>query len=636
LPEEPETPGPIEKEEEDPRAVQTVVVEPPEEETEQPKPQKQKSKKLKLPKAPKPDKKQQRKAPGEKSSTFTEKFVRFSLRIMNKPTKMISPRFPKLRDQILRSSMFTSADILISMGLLFSLLCVPVAIAGALILVDAHLGIFALSMIAVPPIPFIIIISLPKISAGSRAQALENELPYLIGYITVLAGGGISPFTTLKRVSKADDLFPAAAKEARRILMDIEIFGLDALSALERASRNTPNKTWSDFIGGYVAVLKTGGDAVSYLEAKLKEIFAMSETRVRSGSEFIGTLAEAYIITTVVMGISLVILWATQNLLGGITTGGVGGLGGATQINPSLIVMFSGLFVPVISLIFIVVIGSAQVKEPFSYDKPFYVWLACLPFIVIAYAVPFAGLPQYTRLGLGLIASTAPASIVQMRYVNAKKSVESKLANFLRDISEIRKTGLAPEKTIEQLAGRNYAGLTPYVQQISTQLSWGTPIRTVLDNFSAQVKSWVTRAMAFLLLEVVDVGGGSPRMFTNLADFTEKNAQLDKERRAMIRPYLMIPYVGAIMVVATTSMMIYFINPPGFSTAGIPQLASPTLVKEATNILLLCSFFQAWVMGFVAGKMGEGSAADGFKHATLLVIISIITIYVSSLLISGV
>jgi len=532
--------------------------------------------------------------------------------------------------------MFTSADILISMGLLFSLISVPGAIVGALILTDSGLGLFAISMVAVPILPFIIIISLPKISAGSRSQALENELPYLIGYITVLAGGGISPFITLKRISKADNLFPAAAKEARRILMDIEIFGLDALSALERASRNTPNKTWSDFIGGYVAVLKTGGDAVSYLESKLKEIFAYSESKVRSGSEFIGTMAEAYIITTVVMGISLVILWATQNLLGGVTTGGVGGLGGATQLDPSLIVLFSGMFVPVISLIFIVVIGSAQIKEPFSYDKPFYVWLACLPLIVIAYLVPFAGLPQYTRLGLGLIASTAPAAIIQIRYVKAKKSVESKLSNFLRDISEIRKTGLAPEKTIEQLAGRNYGGLTPYVQQISTQLSWGTPIRTVLENFSASVKSWVTRAMAFLLLEVVDVGGGSPRMFTNLADFTEKNAQLDKERRSMIRPYLMIPYIGAIMVVATTSMMLYFINPPGLADAGIPALASAAVVKEATNVLLLCSFFQAWVMGFVAGKMGEGSAADGFKHATLLVIISIITIYVSSYFIAGV
>ena len=52
-----------------------------------------------------------------------------------------------------------------------------------------------------------------KDSRGSRSQALDNELPYLIGYITVLAGGGISPFVTLRRISKADYLFPAAAKE---------------------------------------------------------------------------------------------------------------------------------------------------------------------------------------------------------------------------------------------------------------------------------------------------------------------------------------------------------------------------------------------------------------------------------------
>ena len=456
---------------EEPRAAQTLVEPEPALESE-PAPQSEKKQKtkLKLPKQPKGEKGPKKiKA---KRGSLTEKFVRLSLKIMNKPTKLISPRFPKLRDQILRSNMYTSAEILISMGLIFSLISIPVAIGGALILIHAGLGLFAIGMAPIPLLPFIIIISLPRISAGSRSQALENESPYLIGYITVLAGGGISPFTTLKRISKADSLFPAAAKEARRILMDIEIFGLDALSALERASRNTPNKTWSDFIGGYVAVLKTGGDAVSYLESKLKEIFAYSESRVRSGSEFIGTMAEAYIITTVVMGISLVILWATQNLLGGITTGGVGGLGGTPALDPSLIVLFSGMFVPIISLIFIVVIGSAQVKEPFSYDKPFYVWLACLPIIVAAYLVPFAGLPQYTRLGLGLIASTAPAAIIQMRYAKEKKSVESKLSNFLRDISEIRKTGLAPEKTIEQLVGRNYGGLTPYVQQIlhATQL----------------------------------------------------------------------------------------------------------------------------------------------------------------------
>jgi archaeal flagellar protein FlaJ len=125
------------------------------------------------------------------------------------------------------------------------------------------------------------------------------------------------------------------------------------------------------------------------------------------------------------------------------------------------------------------------------------------------------------------------------------------------------------------------------------------------------------------------VGGGSTKMFTDLADFTEKNALLQQERRSMVRPYIMIPYVGAVMVVATTAMMLYFINPPGLAAAGVPALASPALVATATNILLMCSFVQAWMMGIVAGKMGEESAADGFKHATFLVVISLVTVYVS-------
>ena len=115
-----------------------------------------------------------------------------------------------------------------------------------------------------------------------------------------------------------------------------------------------------------------------------------------------------------------------------------------------------------------------------------------------------------------------------------------------------RKTGLAPEKTIEQLAGRSARGLTEHAQLISNQLSWGIPIRRVLEVFSAKVKSWMTRAIAFLLLEVVEVGEGSPVMFTRLAEFTEKTNECNKERRSQVRPYIIVPYVGAVLIVVTT------------------------------------------------------------------------------------
>ncbi len=562
----------------------------------------------------------------KEKKTFSEHMLRFALRTTRGLSKPLSRKIPALTQDILRSNLNISPEGIIAIALLFTLISVPFMILGMyeMYRLGFYLGIIPMPLISV--LALVAGLNIPKISASSRASALENELPYLIGYITVLAGGGISPLVTIKRISKADEIFPAAAKEARRILLDIEVFGLDAISALERATRYTPNRMFSDFIGGYVAVLKTGGDAVSYLESKLKEVFNYRESKVRSSSEFIGTMAEAYIISTVVMGIAFMILFATSNLM----------TAGVTSVDPTMIIMFSGLFVPVISMIFITVIGSAQIKEPFSYDLPYLVFLGCTPIAALFFFLPLP-MPLYTKLGIGLALTSTPATIINFIYVKRKKAVEAKLSSFLRDISEVRKTGLAPEKTIEQLAGRDYGGLSKHVQEISSQLSWGTPIRTVLSNFSASVKSWVTRAMAFLLLEVVDVGGGSPRMFVSLADFTEKNAQLDKERKSLVRPYVIIPYIGAILVVATTAMMIYFVSAPNLSfpgSTGTNYLPPPYVINQAITILLTGSFFQAWIMGLVAGKMGEQTVADGFKHATALVIISLITVYIANLMIN--
>jgi flagellar protein FlaJ len=563
-----------------------------------------------------------------------EKILRLALKTTRGPARVFSGKIPSMRENLLRSNMNISPEALIAISIFASFLLIPVAIVGAILL-----WMFGLA-IGVPFIPLIVFIpiglgiAMPKISSGSRSQALDNELPYLIGYITTLAGGGISPFTTLKRVAAADKIFPASAKEARRILLDIEILGLDPVSALEKAARFNPNKTFSDFIGGYVAVLKTGGDAQSYLESKLKDIFNYREIKTKSTAEFLGSMAEAYIISTVVMGIAFTVLFATQNLMGGSSNFATPGTGATQNIDPTQIILFSGLLVPVISLIFIVVINSAQIKEPYTYNLPYYIFLACTPIAAAFFFAPIPWAPYY-RLGVGLALTSGPAAIVNEIYKKQKKAVESKLSSFLRDISEIRKTGLAPEKTIEQLSNRKYGALTKHVKKISVQLSWGTPIRVVLQDFSASVKSWVTRAMTFLLLEVVDVGGGSPRMFINLADFTEKNAQLEKEKRSMIRPYIIIPYIGAIMVVITTAMMIYFVSPSSIPGAGGSQafqqyLASPSTVAQATNILLTASFFQAWIMGMVAGKMGEDSVADGFKHSTYLILISLVVAFATT------
>src|SRR5262249_45026049 len=149
--------------------------------------------------------------------------------------------------------------------------------------------------------------SLPRSSKSGRAGSIEGELPFVIGYLAVLISGGISPIELFRRLSRST-LYPNAAKEAKRIILNVDVLSLDPLSGIERAAKYTPNRMFADFLAGYVAVMKIGGDIRSFMDQKQKEIFNHRAVKLKSATEFTGTLAESYIAATVVMGTSLFIL----------------------------------------------------------------------------------------------------------------------------------------------------------------------------------------------------------------------------------------------------------------------------------------------------------------------------------------
>jgi len=122
------------------------------------------------------------------------------------------------------------------------------------------------------PFPLYIIAAflfLPMSKASDRSTSLEREMPFAAAYISVMASGGIAPYTSFKRLSNVD-LMPAMQSEARDILKDVEIFGVDPLTALEAAARKNPLDVFSDFLSGYASTVIIGGDIGHFLEEKLK------------------------------------------------------------------------------------------------------------------------------------------------------------------------------------------------------------------------------------------------------------------------------------------------------------------------------------------------------------------------------
>jgi flagellar protein FlaJ len=132
----------------------------------------------------------------------------------------------------------------------------------------------------------------------------------------------------------------------------------------------------------------------------------------------------------------------------------------------------------------------------------------------------------------------------------------------------------------------------------------------------------MAQIVMFLLVETIDVGGGTIAMIESLARFNNLTQEVEKEKKMSVRPYIMMPYFAAILLVATTTMMIGFTT----GTLGVAPNATggqkdlgPMITTFVTSAI-----FHSYLIGIVAGKISEESIAAGFKHAAILVIIAVV------------
>jgi archaeal flagellar protein FlaJ len=451
-------------------------------------------------------------------------------------------------------------------------------------------------------------------------NAIDGELAFVVGYLSVLITGGISPIELFRRLS-VSKLYPASAKEARRILLNIDILAMDPISAVEKAARYSPNKMFSDFLSGYIAVLKIGGDIRSFMDQKQKEVFNHRSIKLKSATEFVGTLAEAYLAATVVMGSSLFILQIVSAM---VQKG---------ALNFDMMYFYAGVFMPMLSGVMLFLLHAIQVKEPLARIRHHIIFMAGLAMVpLMLYVVPIDQ-PSYVKLAIGLAIATTPPAIISGIESKRKAAIERMLPSFVLDLAEVRKTGLAPEKCIEQLATRNYGALSKNVKRMATQVSWGVPLNKVLKDFGKDVNSWFVSSIGFILLEVVEVGGGTTGLFTALADFTQRTRELEKERRSMFRPYIFMPYIGAVLTIASTVLIITLmttqLNSLAANGSGIVTVRVDD-TKMLTDVMLMAAVLQGWLMGIVGGKMAEWSVGAGYKHATALAVICVVTAYLIS------
>jgi len=461
-----------------------------------------------------------------------------------------------------------------------------------------------------------------------QSSQIDYELPFVATMFTVMAASGVTLYESWKKLSSID-LLQTIQKEAKDVVRQVEILGYDTLTVMYKKAQETKSKLYRDFLAGYVSAVKSGGNLVSFLNSKLRSIFEMRSADANRSVEKLGTVVEAYsvmLIVSLCVYLLVIVVYSTSSVLEL----------GAPQSTPTDIYLVVFLAMPLISIVFMVIAHKMQrstlihVKEP--YQRALFPIIGTLCLIVAVTFVPQLSfitelLPLPLLISICLLIISIPPAISYHNIAKRNFSAEEEMPSFLRDVTEARKTGLSPEKSIIHASKREGHGeFSEYLRLIRDQLEWGISLRKIFRNIKKEIQSWPVLVNFLILVETIEVGGGSTTALEILSEYSEKNRDIEKNKRAMLKPYIVLSFIWSILMALTVTSMIYILT-----QISLPDLTENPLVaiQSQVNVFSAGIIFQCWLSGFFIGKISEGTFAAGFKYSAMLVIASYASLLIS-------
>lgn len=161
-------------------------------------------------------------------------------------------------------------------------------------------------------------ISLPSSKAKARGKKIDRYLPYATNFINTMSVAGISPAEIFEALSNID-LYGEIQKEAQKITTEINLMGIDTITALRNAIAISPSEKFKDFIQGILAVIQSGSELDPYFERCVEKYMTKDLVDRKKNLESLAIMAESFVVTVIAFPLFLVIIISIM----GITSGGI-------------------------------------------------------------------------------------------------------------------------------------------------------------------------------------------------------------------------------------------------------------------------------------------------------------------------
>ena len=236
-----------------------------------------------------------------------------------------------------------------------------------------------------------------------------------------------------------------------------------------------------------------------------------------------------------------------------------------------------------------------------------------------------------------ILAGVVPLTLLQLRDVHRKDSIDRNLPLFLLALTSAVQSGANLIKAIEHTAERNMGALTPELRNLRANISWGMPMDEALENFAARTGTRMSRRVVILLEMAIKVGGDIANNLEMIQKHVTELQNLEKERKSSLAPYTYTIYIAfavfiGISVILSTQFFseievvqgLLKTNMAKGQNAGMFSALADIEIAELNKILFNMALIQAVFGGLAAGKIGAGNYIAGIKHIVIMVVMAVI------------
>jgi len=205
---------------------------------------------------------------------------------------------------------------------------------------------------------------------------------------------------------------------------------------------------------------------------------------------------------------------------------------------------------------------------------------------------------------------------LQKRRIRRKEELYTE---FLFKLSELMRGGLDPIKSVKELSKTDLGILTPNVRIASTAMIYGKSFEESMKAMAQSLHSELITRYTTLVVQASYSGGSVADLILKASEDMRSIISIEREKEGNLAQYVMIFYFAQgiiffIIYTLTTSLLPYVTQLGASSIFGVNKIAGLDFARGFFHLIMINSFFG----GLIIGKISEGEARFGLKHAVIL------------------